>query len=121
MDKYEALYKFYSSFGIPAYEENSVDDKAKMPYLTYEVITASFDADSVAISCQLYFKSKDLTEIDRLAEKISAALSGGVCLKCDNGYIALYKGTPFAQNRPTGDKSVKCKYLNISADFITQT
>lgn len=120
MDKYEALYSFYSSFGIPAYEENSVDENAVMPYITYEVLTSSFDNDSVSISCQIFSKSKDLIELDKITDKISKALTGGITLKCKDGYVVLYRGTPFAQNRATGDTSVKCKYINISADYITQ-
>lgn len=120
MDKYEALDKFYNSFGIKAYEENSVPDKAVMPYITYEVITAAFDAENVGLSCQIFFKEKSLRHIDELTEKLAQELSGGKKLRCDNGYIVLYRGEPFAQNmRTSDDKSVKCKYVTIMADYVT--
>lgn len=119
MDKYEALYSFYSGFGIPAYEENSVPDDAKMPYIAYEVITGSYDAENIALSCQIFFKDTSLAAIDRITEKLSGELSGGKKIPCDTGYIVLYRGSPFAQNTSTGDKSVKSKYVNITADYIT--
>lgn len=121
MNKYEALHRFYSSFGIKAYEENSVPDDIKaddMPYLTYDVLTSPFDVQNTALSCQIFFKSTTLTKINALTEKIYSALDGGAKLQCDTGYIILYPGTPFAQNVTTGDKTVKAKYINISADFI---
>lgn len=120
MNKYQALYEFYNSFGIPAYEENSVPEDAELPYITYEILTADLDMDNVAISCQIYFKSNSLMKINAITEKLYNALSGGLKLKCDTGYIVLYRGRPFAQNRPSGDKTVKAKYINISADYITR-
>lgn len=122
MNKYEALHKFFSSFGMKAYEENSVPDEVKtkdMPYITYEVVTSSLDIQNVALSCQIFHKSNSLMKINAAVEKLSEALSGGAKLQCDTGWIVLYRGTPFAQNRPTEDKSVKAKYINITADYIT--
>ena len=119
MNKYQALYEFYNSFGIPAYEENSVPDDAVLPYITYEIITAELDTENVALSCQIYYKSNSLMKANALTEKLYNKLDGGFKLKCDTGYIILYRGRPFAQNRPSGDKTVKAKYINISADFIT--
>jgi len=36
MTKAEALYSFFSSFGISAYASASVPDDVELPYLTYE-------------------------------------------------------------------------------------
>lgn len=119
MNKYEALDKFYNSFGIPAYEENSVPEDAKMPYIKYDVSTSGFNSQSVPLSLQMFFKSNSLMKINSFTEKLSDALRNGVSLKCDKGYIVLYRGEPFAQNVGSGDKTVKCKYVNITADFIT--
>ena len=44
MTKEAALYQFWSSFGLTAYEENSVPAQAAFPYISYEVITDSFGA-----------------------------------------------------------------------------
>ena len=119
-NKYQALYEFYNTFGIPAYEENSVPEDAELPYITYEIMTADLDMENIAMSCQIYFKSNSLMKVNAITEKLYNALSGGLKLKCDTGYIVLYRGRPFAQNRPSGDKTVKAKYINISADYITR-
>ena len=118
-NKYQALHNFYSSFDIPAYEENSVPEKAKLPYITYEVITSEFDGENIALSCQIYDKSNSLVKLNQLTEQLSARLRGGCKLTCDDGYIMLYRGEPFAQIRPTGDATVKAKYINITASYIT--
>ena len=119
-NKYQALYEFYNTFGIPAYEENSVPEDAELPYITYEIMTADLDMENIAMSCQIYFKSNSLMKVNAITEKLYNTLSGGLKLKCDTGYIVLYRGRPFAQNRPSGDKTVKAKYINISADYITR-
>lgn len=118
-NKYQALHNFYSSFGVSAYEENSVPETAKLPYITYEVITSEFDGENIALSCQIYDKSNSLTRLNQLTEQLSERLRGGCKLICDDGYIMLYRGEPFAQTHPTGDKTVKAKYINITADYIT--
>lgn len=119
MNKYETLCKFYNSFGIPAFEEFSVPEKAEMPYIKYDVVTSSVDSESTALSLQIYYKSNNLIKIDDMTEKLSKALRSGVTLPCDEGYIVLYRGEPFSQNVDSGDKTVKCKYINITANFIT--
>lgn len=122
MNKYEALRNFFSSFGMSAYEENSVPDKVRtgdMPYITYELVTSSLDVQNVALSCQIFYKSNSLKGINAATEQLSNALNGGAKLQCDTGWIVLYRGTPFAQNIATEEKTVKAKYINITADYIT--
>ena len=57
MTKAEALHSFYSSFGLTAYEENSVPDDAEFPYITYNITTDSFvntNQKSPMSSCTRY-------------------------------------------------------------------
>lgn len=119
MNKTQALQTFYESFGIPAYEENTVPDDAKMPYIIYEVATSQHDEQATALSCQIWYKSNSWSAINAKTEELSQALSGGYNIKCDTGIITLERGNPFAQNRPTEDKTVKCKYINITAHYNT--
>lgn len=121
MTKYAALDAFYNSFGLKAYEENTIPDTAKMPYLTYEVVTDSLSDYPTALTCNLWYKSNSWKEINAKAEEIGHALTAGAKLSCDDGYIMLFSGSPFAQNMPKGDdKTVKGKYMNITAMFITK-
>ena len=123
MTKEAALYNFWSMFGLPAYEENSVpsgEDGAEFPYITYQVVTDSFGND-VAMAGSVWYRSTSWKEANAKAQEISNVLgSGGVTLACDGGIIWLRRGVPFAQNM--GDESdnlIKRKYLNITAEFMT--
>lgn len=120
MTKSAAIYQFWSGFGLTAYEENTVPDDAKFPYITYQLVTDSFDRE-VAVSASLWYRSESWTAINAKTEEISQKISrGGKIISCDGGAIWLKRGQPFAQNM--GDESddlIKRKYLNITAEFMT--
>ena len=123
MTKEAALYNFWSMFGIPAYEENSVpsgEDGAEFPYITYQVVTDSFGND-VAMTGSVWYRSTSWKEANAKAQEISNVLSrGGVTLTCDGGIIWLRRGVPFAQSMgDDSDDLIKRKYINITAEFIT--
>lgn len=120
MTKAAAIYQFWSGFGLTAYEENTVPDDAKFPYITYQLVTDSFDRE-IPISASLWYRSESWTAINAKTEEISQKISrGGKIISCDGGAIWLKRGQPFAQNM--GDESdglIKRKYLNITAEFMT--
>lgn len=118
-----ALHNFYSSFGLTAYEENTVptgEDAPEYPYLTYNVITDSFGGE-VALHCSLWYRGYSWLKANAKAEEISAAIGmGGKTLPCDGGAIWIKRGSPFAQNMgDPNDDLVKRKYINITAEFFT--
>ena len=119
MDKVQAIHNFWSQFGLPAYDENSVPDDAVMPYITYTVSTDSLD-EPIPLSGNLWYRStlwKDITlKSEEIAKKI--AEKGFYSVKLDNGYLWITKGSPFAQ-RMTDTDPVKRIYLNIMAEFLT--
>ena len=120
MTKAAAIYQFWSSFGLTAYEENTVPTDAAFPYITYQLVTDSFDRE-IPLSASLWYRSESWTGINAKTEEISQKISrGGKIISCDGGAIWLKRGQPFAQNM--GDESddlIKRKYINITADFIT--
>ena len=48
MTKAAAIYQFWSGFGLTAYEENTVPTDAAFPYITYQLVTDSFDREVAA-------------------------------------------------------------------------
>ena len=120
MTKAAAIYQFWSGFGLTAYEENTVPSDATFPYITYQLVTDSFDRE-IPLTASLWYRSESWTDINAKTEEISQKISrGGKIISCDSGAIWLKRGQPFAQNM--GDESdnlVKRKYLNITAEFIT--
>ena len=120
MTKAAAIYQFWSGFGLTAYEENSVPDDAAFPYITYQLVTDSFDRE-IPLSASLWYRSESWTAINAKTEEISQKISrGGKIIACDGGAIWLKRGQPFAQNM--GDESddlIKRKYMSITAEFMT--
>ena len=80
MDKEQALHQFWSSFGLTAYDENTVPDNALTTnggkYLTYIVATASL-GDPTPLYANLWYKSSSWAEITVKANEISEAIGGG--------------------------------------------
>ena len=120
MTKAAAIYQFWNSFGLAAYEENSVPVGAAFPYITDQLVTDSFDREVAAVA-SLWYRSESWTAINAKTEEISQKISrGGKIIPCDGGAIWLKRGHPFAQSM--GDESddlIKRKYLNITAEFVT--
>ena len=128
MTKAAAIYQFWNSFGIKAYEENTVIDadedgnpvEPTFPYITYQLVTDSFDRE-VPVTASIWYRSESWTGINAKTEEISQTSSrGGKIIPCDGGVIWLKRGQPFAQSM--GDESddlIKRKYLNITAEFMT--
>ena len=120
MTKAAAIYQFWNSFGLTAYEENTVPTDAGFPYITYQLVTDSFDRE-IPLTASIWYRSESWSGINAKTEEISQKISrGGKIISCDSGAIWLKRGQPFAQNM--GDESddlIKRKYLNITAEFIT--
>ena len=120
MTKAAAIYQFWSSFGLTAYEENTVPTDAALPYITYQLVTDSFDRE-IPLTASIWYRSESWAGINAKTDEISQEISrGGKVIPCDGGAIWLKRGQPFAQNM--GDESddlIKRKYLNITAEFIT--
>ena len=121
MTKAAAIYQFWSGFGLTAYEENTVPTDATFPYVTYQLVTDSFDRE-VAATASLWYRSESWTAINAKTEEISKKIgASGKKIAVDGGGIWIKRGQPFAQNM--GDESddlIKRKYINISIVFITQ-
>ena len=119
MTKAAAIYQFWNSFGLTAYEENSVPVEAAFPYITYQLVTDSFDHE-VAATASLWYRSESWTGINSKTEEISQKISRGKIISCDGGAIWLKRGQPFAQSMSDeSDDLIKRKYLNITAEFMT--
>jgi hypothetical protein len=119
MDKAQAIDRFWNSFGLPAYDENSVPDDAKMPYITYSLTVDNLDSP-VTLSGSLWYRSESWREITLKSEEISKKVSekGFYSAKLDKGYVWITRGSPFAQ-RMTDTDPIKRIYINLMAEFLT--
>ena len=120
MTKAAAIHNFWSSFGLPAYEESSVPNEAEFPYITYQLVTSSFE-NEIILTASLWYRGSSWVEINKKTEEISKNI--GLCGKfiaCDNGKIWLKRGSIFAQSMgDSKDSLIKRKYINLSAEYFT--
>lgn len=121
MDKAQALHDFWSSFGLPAYDQFSVPDDAEFPYITYEVATDSI-GHALPLTASVWYRSSSWKDISLKTEEIAKYIGehGSLIRKIDGGYMYLYKGSAFAQRmNDAEDDMVKRMYLNILVEFFT--
>lgn len=124
MDKSQSIQEFWSSFGIPAYDETTVpsgDVKPDMPYITYSVITGAME-DMIPLSASVWYKGTRWDEISQKVDEIAEKLGKrGFHLKdIDGGHVWMTRGEPFAQRMgDPEDDMVRRYYINVNAEFLT--
>lgn len=111
------LYKFFSQFGIPAYPNTAVPDKAVFPYLTYELQTAYFGDGDQYITIQLWYKTDSESLPNAKANEIAAVIGrGGVMLESG---IWVKRGSPWCVAANTeNDKTIKLRQLNVTLEYL---
>lgn len=120
MNKWQGIQAFWESFGIPAYDQNSVPDDAVMPYITYVSITAPFE-NAVPLEGYIWYLSTKWEEPSLKADEIAEALSPYKLIELDDGqYIYMAQGSPFAQRVADTNDLVKRIYINVMAEFLTR-
>lgn len=134
MDKWQAQQAFWSSFGLPAYDELSVPDeiwdddlqkmvKVTMPYITYEAVSGNIGAQTI-VSASIWYRSNSWKEISEKAEAIAKAIyeDARTAIQIDGGYmkVRLPNGTMHSDRmeEPT-DKQVRRIRFSVELEFLT--
>ena len=83
MDRWEAQYQFWNSFGVPAYEANSVPDVKNLtyPYITSEAMAGGFGS-ILPITASRWNESTSWATVDDITDNVHA--SAGVVTKVDH-------------------------------------
>lgn len=120
MTKAEAIHAFWSSFGLPAYEESAVPPGTAMPFITYTYAADSYSREC-ALTAELWYRSTSWTKANMKAEEIGREIGfGGTLLPCDGGKIWIRRGTPFERSlKESADPGVRRKTINITAAYMT--
>ena len=116
------LQNFFSSFSIPAYEENSVPKDASFPYITYEGIAGSFEDGGNQCNMSVWYRTSNENTINAKVQEIRNYLGlGGIQFSCDGGFIWIKRGNPFCQNMndPNDDK-IKRRLIILDIEFLIQ-
>lgn len=119
MTKNEALYRFFSSFGLSAYPTSSVPEDVTFPYLTYENVIGCF-GDTASITMNLWYHTSSEKEPNAKAEEVGTAIGmGGVQIPCKEGSIWIKRGAPFSTAlSDENDPQIKRRTINLEIDFM---
>lgn len=121
MNKAQALQKFWSGFGIPAYDETTIPENPGAQYITYSVATASIE-NVVNLHAKIWdIGTNSWQFVEEKAEEIARTISemNPPSIKLDNGRLYIAEGNPFGQ-RYQDDQSdtARCIYINIQAEYL---
>ena len=108
-----ALQEFFSGFGIPAYNENTVPKDAEPPYITYPLREPEWN-QATSFYANVYYRNAESNR-DSLekADEIVRAIGDGLKLPVTGGWLVLWPETPLIQAMPpNGD--VRAAYINLS-------
>jgi hypothetical protein len=132
MNKQQAYNSFWNSFGVLAFEENSVPtqdvlkslaESKHLPsdrYITYQVLTDDLD-HPVFPTASIYHRSTSWEVVDLLANRISKYIKNMGIISLDDGGMFITKGTPFSQHMgEDGDTTIKRVVLNLGIEFLTE-
>lgn len=119
MNKEQTLHAFWSGFGLKAYDENSVPDEAKLPYITYEASVDSFGY-GVALTANLWYRSSSWVDITAKEQQISDFITrGGRMIAYDGGAMWIQKASPWAQRlEESSDAGIRRIVLNIMIEYM---
>lgn len=118
MDAEQIIHSFWSSFEIPAYDDNSVPASAELPYITYDVSYDVFDNDAV-MSVSIWYRSMTWEAITHKAKEITDTYkNNGIKLKTENGIIWIKPGNPLYKRMGNEDQNIKRIMLNVLCEYI---
>lgn len=116
-DKWTAIQTLWSSFGLTAYDENTVPDDAVLPYITYSASVGELD-DAVYLTASVWYRSNSWTEVSQKAEEISDLIGGGFGVRYDGGRLWVTKASPFAQRlAEQSDPQIRWIILQVTGEF----
>lgn len=121
----QTIHNFWSSFGLTAYDENSVPYGAKLPYITYSVNIGDITSGPVTTQASLWYRSMSWKEITEKSDEIRNYLGlGGVMIEHDRGAIWIKRGNTFSQRAAAGsseseqDNTIRRVVLTVDIEFI---
>lgn len=121
MNKYQAMTAFFGSFGLNAYEENSLPtsepEMPDFPYLTYPSSVSSGD-NEIQLMFSIWYRGESLKPISEKAQEISQAIGRVHSVDCDEGSIFI-RLVNIQGMSDDSDPLVKRKVFTVYAKFIT--
>ena len=111
---YEWLKQFAPTFRSPILS-SSFDENNPKPndYIEYSSDVGNFNSEFIQ-AITIYTKSTGFSKLMDIADNIENAIKeDGIRLQKDWGYITIRKGSPFYQDKPDEDDTIRAGYINL--------
>lgn len=124
MTKAAAVYQFFASFDIPAYDVTRVPDNAEFPYLTYEYGETGFNEGEFPSAVNIYYLGSSNVAINAKVDELAAAIGrGGRVFKCDGGRLWIKRGSPWVQTMADSElqhtnRQINRRYINVTIEYL---
>lgn len=110
-----ALYGFYTGFGIPAYEVNTVPDDATLPYITYLYAEPQYQSPATHYA-QVYMRTNSNAELLGKAGEIVGAIGEGALI--GNG-VVIRPSSPLVQIlHDPSNPDIRIAYINLQLNAL---
>ena len=118
LNKWTAQKVYWSSFGMPAYQELTVPDDAKMPYITYQTANGQLGG-VVNVSASVYYKGTSWAAIMQEVSQMEKVIDRSVLI--DGGIMKVRKPlSNFAQPMSeAGDTKIRRILLTVEIEFLS--
>lgn len=114
-DTARALYTFYSSFGFPAYQADTVPDDAQLPYITYFYTEPQYQYPATHYA-QVYVRSNSNSLLLQKAGEIVQSIGDGAVL--ENG-VVIRPSTPLVQiMHDASNPDIRIAYINLQLNAL---
>lgn len=114
----ESLYEWLSGFA-PTFrrpiQEGLFDNDNPQPneYISYSAEVGNFNTEFIQ-AITVYSKSTSYNNLMTIVDDIEGAIKeNGTKIEGDWGYIIIYKGSPFYQDKEDEDSSYRAGYINL--------
>ena len=113
LNKFSAQKVYWSSFGFPAYQEQTVPDDVKFPYITYQTASGSLNG-VVNVSASVYYKGTSWASIMQEVLQMEKSIDRQVFI--DGGIMKVRKPiSNFAQPMSeSGDTKIRRMLLTVA-------
>lgn len=82
-------------------------------YITYSADAGRFNTDFIQ-AITIFSKSTSYTNLMAIVDAIEDAIGeGGIKVEDEWGYITIYKGSPFYQDKEDEDSAYRAGYVNL--------
>jgi len=108
----QALYKFWSGFGLPAYTVSTVPDDVTLPYITYS-LTETEPLTPESHYAQIWYRDTSNAALLSKVDEVKEAIGEGIILECDGGYVVIRPSSPLVQLMTDENPENRYAYFNL--------